>query len=430
MADDEQWSGMENTVDDPEETRVIFCALDSFLQYAKVAHFNVTHLRRQSFYALPQAHWQLLAAPPFNFLDTLERTDDAIESNAELARAIAHNGLRSFHLVPEGSAEEPKLPDPWVGVAKHGDTDKARSTLRQFYRDWSAEGAAERSVCYGPVLHALDRERKARQSSSSSAAADAAAAAAPVTAEPLKVLVPGAGLGRLVYDLCLNGHDAEGNEISYHQLLASSYILNCTKQAGQHKIYPWVHSFSNHRTRANHLRSCAVPDIHPATELAQAQAVQQVSGTGIGSMSMCAADFLCLYADEEHFEAYDAVATVFFLDTAPNLIRYLETIHHALRPGGVLINFGPLLWHFENNAPGNHGRDTDGDGDHDANNSSGIADPGSFELSDDEVMALVERVGFVVEKRETGIEAPYIHDGESMLHTTYRASFWVARKSL
>ncbi|KAH0441653.1 hypothetical protein CcaCcLH18_01913 [Colletotrichum camelliae] len=404
MADDEQWSGMESTMEDPEETRVIFCALDSFLQYAKVAHFNVTHLRRQSFYALPQAHWQMLAAPPFNFLDTLERTDEAIDTNAELARAIAQNGLRSCGGVDPGSGE-PRMPDEWVGVAKHNDTDKARSTLRQFFRDWSADGAEERRACYGPVLEAVARERQG-----------AAAAAA-----PLKVLVPGAGLGRLVFELCRSGHDAEGNEISYHQLLASSYILNCTTGPGQHTIYPWVHSFSNHRTRTNHLRSCAIPDIHPASALAAA-------GPSVGSMSMCAADFLCLYADAEHADAYDAVATVFFLDTAPNLIRYLETIHHCLRPGGVLVNFGPLLWHFENNAPGNHGKDTDGDGEHDYNNSSGIADPGSFELSDDEVMALVERVGFVVERRETGIEAPYIHDRESMLSTTYRASFWVARK--
>ncbi|KAF6835793.1 methyltransferase family [Colletotrichum plurivorum] len=403
MADDEQWSGMENTTEDPEETKVIFCALDSFLQYSQVAHFNVTHLRRQSFYALPQAHWQMLAAPPFNFLDTLERTDEAIDSNAVLARAIAHNGLRSFHLV-SADCQEPQMPREWVGVAKHNDTDKARSTLRQFFRDWSAEGAEERRVCYGPVLDAVHRERSAREDST-----------------PLKVLVPGAGLGRLVFELCRSGHDAEGNEISYHQLLASSYILNCTSRAGQHTIYPWVHTFSNHRTRTNHLRGYAVPDIHPATELAAA-------GSSAGTMAMCAADFLCLYADADHADTYDVVATVFFLDTAPNLVRYLETIHHCLRPGGVLVNFGPLLWHFENNAPGNHGRDTDGDGEHDYNNSSGIADPGSFELSDDEVMALVEKVGFVVEKRETGIEAPYIHDRESMLSTTYRASFWVARK--
>lgn len=31
MADDEQWNGMESTMEDPEETKVIFCALDSFL---------------------------------------------------------------------------------------------------------------------------------------------------------------------------------------------------------------------------------------------------------------------------------------------------------------------------------------------------------------------------------------------------------------
>ena len=145
-------------------------------------------------------------------------------------------------------------------------------------------------------------------------------------------------------------------------------------------------------------------------------------------MSMCAADFLCLYSDENHRETYDAVASVFFLDTAPNLIRYLTTIFHCLKPGGVLINVGPLLWHFENNAPGNHGHDDDGDGSHDPNSSSGIADPGSFELTDDEVMSLVEKIGFVIESRVTGIEAPYIQDAESMLQTVYKASSWVARK--
>jgi carnosine N-methyltransferase len=58
----------------------------------------------------------------------------------------------------------------------------------------------------------------------------------------------------------------------------------------------------------------------------------------------------------------------------------------------------------------------------------GIADPGSFELTDDEVMALVERIGFVVEKRVTGVEAPYVQDAQSMLQTIYRASHWIARK--
>lgn len=366
-------------------------------RYAKVAHFNVTHLRRRSFYALPQAQWQMLAAAPFNFLETLEKTDDAIDSNALLAQAIVNAGLQSFGMT--------EMPREWVDAAKHSDIDKARSTLRQFYRDWTEAGKSEREACFGPVLKAMDQERSSKGG------------------RPLKVLVPGAGLGRLVFDLANNGFDAEGNEISYHSLLASSYILNTCPRAGYHNLFPWVHSFSNHATRANHLRSYSVPDIHPGTVLGDRQGI-----AAEGTMAMCAADFLCAYGDEEHAGSYDAVATVFFLDTAPNLIRYLEVIKNCLRPGGVLINLGPLLWHFENNAPGNHGTDDDGDGEHDWKNSSGIADPGSFELAEDEVLALLKLVGFDVETVQRGLETPYIQDMDSMSINMYKSSFWIARK--
>ncbi|KAI2622185.1 N2227-domain-containing protein [Hypomontagnella submonticulosa] len=399
--DDSQWNGVEDAIEDPEEVRVIFCALDSFSQYAKTAHLNCTHLRRQAFYALPQAHWTMLAQPPFSYLDTLNRIDDAIESNAELARIIVKFGLRSFGVVEAAPGENLTMPEEWSGIAKFNDLDKARSTLRQFYRDWSAEGAGEREACYGPVYRALEAEKTKYPNR-----------------QPMKVLVPGAGLGRTVFDLCRMGYSAEGNEISYHQLLASSYILNSTETAGQHTIFPWIHSFSNHRSRENQFRSYKIPDVHPQSTLAGTQ--------GTGSMQMCAADFLCLYGDDQHRDLYDAVTTVFFLDTAPNLIRYLEVIKSCLKPGGVLINIGPLLWHWENHVPGHHGYD--GDGDYDENNSLGIADPGSFELTDDEVVALVEKLGFIVEKRETGLRAPYVGDDRSMLETVYRASHWVARK--
>ncbi|XDG02292.1 hypothetical protein ABKA04_001907 [Annulohypoxylon sp. FPYF3050] len=384
--DDSQWNGVEENIEDPEEIRVIFQALDSF---------------RQAFYALPQAHWQLLSQPPFCYLDVLNRVDDAIESNAELARTIVKVGLRSFGMIEATAEKELTMPEDWSGIAKYNDLDKARSTIRQFYRDWSAEGVVERDACYGPIYRVLEAEK-----------------AKYPDRLPMKVLVPGAGLGRLVFDLCLNGYVTEGNEISYHQLLASSYILNSTERAGQHTIFPWIHSFSNHQSREKQFRSYKIPDIHPQTTLANAQ--------GIGSMQMCAADFLCLYGDESHKDTYDAVTAVFFLDTAPNLIRYLEVILHCLKPGGVLINVGPLLWHWENHVPSHHGYD--GDGDYDENNSLGIADPGSFELTDDEVIALVGRIGFIVEKREAGIHAPYVQDAESMLQTFYKASHWVARK--
>lgn len=145
-------------------------------------------------------------------------------------------------------------------------------------------------------------------------------------------------------------------------------------------------------------------------------------------MSMCAADFLCQYESDAEKGSRDAVVTLFFLDTAPNLIRYLQAIYDVLRPGGVLVNVGPLLWHFENNPPGSNGQDDDGDGVHDLRNSSGIADPGSFELTNDEVMALVKKVGFQVEWIKTGLDLPYIQDHDSMLLTVYKGTSWLARK--
>ncbi|CAK7274574.1 hypothetical protein SEPCBS57363_006234 [Sporothrix epigloea] len=455
MAQPDHWDDSDELIKDPEEIRVLYGALDSFLQYARVSHFNCTHLRRQSFYAMSQQHWQILAAPPFSYLETLDRVDEAIESNADLAREIVRYGLESFRVAgtnsdqaaaaPAAPGAEPKLPTPWAGIAKHQDVEKARSTLRQFYRDWTAAGAEERQKSYGPILKALAAERKRREGLTILAAQEAIQNRSndrdfELDSDDdtnlwylgrLKVLVPGAGLGRLVFDLCQNGYLAEGNEISYHQLLASSYILNFTRHAGQHTIYPWVHSFSNHRERANQLRSYAVPDIHPGQTVLQSSMlpVEEQGPYGIGSMSMTASDFLCLYSDADHAEVYDAVACAFFLDTAPNVIRYIETIRHCLKSGGLLINVGPLLWHFENNPPGNHGRDDDGDGEHDASTSTGITDPGSFELSDNEVKELVVKLGFTFVVQETDVETPYIHDGESMLQTVYKSSHWVARKT-
>lgn len=49
--------------------------------------------------------------------------------------------------------------------------------------------------------------------------------------------------------------------------------------------------------------------------------------------------------------AFDAVACCFFLDTAHNVLEYLEVIWHCLRPGGYFVNLGPLLYHWAD-APG------------------------------------------------------------------------------
>ena len=99
--------------------------------------------------------------------------DDAIDANADIAAEILETGLESFGLKNEPSGLNPV---DWHGEAKSSDLDKARSTIRQFYRDWSSEGATERRASYGPVMRDID--------GAFAKVADKGA---------IKILVPGAG---------------------------------------------------------------------------------------------------------------------------------------------------------------------------------------------------------------------------------------------
>jgi hypothetical protein len=295
-----------------------------------------------------------------------------------------------------------------------GDVEKARSCVNQFWREWSQEGEAERIRCFKPIVAALEQEFTSRSSTTSDS--DRA---------NIKVLVPGVGLGRLVFDICRTGFSVEGNEISYHMLMASALILNETKGTGQFKIAPWALNSSNHVSREDQLRAVTVPDVHPAAELAKEGASRVPASE---RMSMSTGDFCVVYSRQDYAEEFDAVATVFFIDTAPNIIRYIEAVRNCLKSGGLWINLGPLLWH----PPPRRVHDEDEVAEDErrrADVDAGIGDPGSVELTNDEVIALVEHFGFVIERQEHGtVETGYISNTRSMLQSTYRPSFWIARK--
>ncbi|KAF2717295.1 N2227-domain-containing protein [Polychaeton citri CBS 116435] len=394
---------LENPLDDPEERRVLYATLDSFRQYRTAAHYNITYLRRQSFYSLPSNHVDILSGAPFSFPSTLRQIDDAIDSNADLSERIMSFGLQGFGIHAEDES--------WKGQATPADMDKARSTIRQFWRDWSAEGGPEREI-YSAVVTAIAQHLPLD------------------TSERYKcnILIPGAGLGRLVFELCRAGYVVEGNEISYHQLMASSYILNFTQCAGQHTLYPWALNFNNHRRRVDQMQAVAIPDIHPAAVLEAAQAQTRSKVHFSERMSMSAGDFCDVYSKPRNSNAYQSVVTCFFIDTAPNPIRYIETVSNCLERGGLWVNVGPLLWHFESTPINTNGVKDGNDSDKGHASPKGLGEPGSVQLTDEEVVALIAGYGFsILEQREVG-ECGYIQQPHSMLRNMYRPSFWVARK--
>ncbi|KAJ1547951.1 hypothetical protein HK405_004563 [Cladochytrium tenue] len=222
--------------------------------------------------------------------------------------------------------------------------DKVRSTLKQLVRDWGREGQAERDAAYAPVLDALERE------------------------------------------------------------FAHVPLQESVTQPSQFTIYPYVHSASNHPRAASQLAGVAIPDI------AVRGAIPPTA-----DFSMVAGDFIEVYGAPTSTDngdsggggteggSWDVVATCFFVDTGRNVIEYLETIRHALRDGGLWINIGPLLYHFED-----------------------MRTESSVELTLEELKLVAQNLGFEFEE-ERMVRSTYTSNPESMLQYVYNCWFSVAR---
>lgn len=143
----------------------------------------------------------------------------------------------------------------------------------------------------------------------------------------MRVLVPGAGLGRLAWEVVRNGavppswqpslghahrvsaptrlllssqrvFAAHGQSDSYFpmydvdltsvylQLIASAFILNHAPEPNSIPLYPYLHSISNIRSRQDLLAPCWIPDVNP----------NEIAG-GAADFSFAAGDFLEVYGD-------------------------------------------------------------------------------------------------------------------------------------
>ncbi|BGO90543.1 hypothetical protein NBRC10512_005261 [Rhodotorula toruloides] len=327
-------------------------AIRSFSQYSH-AQQNALSRKWVAFERMPRRHRTL--GTKLGWEKTLERAEEAVETNALVTDELAALGLEQ--------ARRDGVP---VGLRSHFYHENGRvvETLKHFVRDWSEVGKAERDALFPPILEALRAQFGGE-------------------VEGKKVLVPGCGLARLAYEIACEGFSVEANDFSHFMNLGTSLLFTCTHTANQHTLAPYIHLFSHQRSAANILRTVSFPDVVPRKDV---------------DLRFCPGDFLELCKEEEG--RHEAVVTLFFIDTASNIVSYFETIYRALRPGGIWINLGPLLYY------GNPG----------------------MELPLEDVIRLAEMVGFVVEKRESLRDVRYTADELGMYHFTYDCEFWGARK--
>ncbi|KAL2256806.1 hypothetical protein VTK26DRAFT_1104 [Humicola hyalothermophila] len=285
-----------------------------------------------------------------------------------------------------------------MGAAGRGvDRVGVSQALKHFVRDWAAPGAGERDAAFPCITAALT-----------------ALFPDPGRHAGVKVVLPGAGVGRLGHEIArLGGFQVTNNEWSMYQNVAYRFLTAPGHgERDAHTMHPFVDSWSHHRTTADMLRPVSFPETAVRVR-GQDDDVVLVEG-----------DFTTAFNSDERYEGkVDAVVTHFFIDTARNLMSYLETIRRLLKPSGegYWINFGPLLY-----------------------------GTGPFvQLSLDEIVVMAEAMGFefldgvlpadcpCYDGEVTlpakgpairGVEAVYGFDERALTKNAYNAQFWVARR--
>jgi len=301
-----------------------------------------------------------------NYNDHLAKVRKCIEQNAQILNLIIKDVENMFENLNHSDSEIQRFTDASVQT----DMDKLHTTLRQIVRDWSTVGEPERKLCYNPILEAIE----ARFPKDTCDRGE------------VNVLVPGAGLGRLSYEVAKRGFSCQGNEFSLFMLFASNFVLNrCEDKL---RIHPWAHSSCNVMRSEDQVLAVQFPDVDPSDLPASSQ------------MTMTAGDFMEVYTAAS---VWDCVATCFFIDCANNVVSLIQTIYNIIKPGGIWVNLGPLLYHF---ADGQE----------------------SLELTYEQLIDIVKNVGFTILEEKTDLPTSYIHNRNSMLQSQYRSVFFVAEK--
>lgn len=239
--------------------------------------------------------------------------------------------------------------------------DEASQIIVHIARDWSSDGAQVRQQTHSWIIDEL----KYHHSYSNMDGSEIHSLLSPV-------LVPGAGAGRLAFDIALledlDGSkkrypfavEANDNSIvmaaaTYHTLNNIISLSSGNEDNVKRSLYPFVaDSFSNEVATERRWEPSPFPDDTVVSQLKQHSSTKSVF-TNSPELVYSVGDFVTTYASPAKKGVYGSIVTCFFLDTATNIYEYIFTVRNLLRKpksdsaeqreGGVWINFGPVQWH-------------------------------------------------------------------------------------
>jgi carnosine N-methyltransferase len=411
----------ENENDCESETDHFNDVCSAYRQYANFAMAQwANHAYR--FQSLPESQRRVL--PPHLLFDT----NEYMQSMTEYKEAVIRNQfcldciLR--HAGQAHSQQVPRSED--VTSVTDEQISKLSSVLKSLARDWSVEGKVERDMAYLPIIR--DIQKYVPVVHRGGAYPPNNATNPPPPPQPPRVCVPGSGLGRLAFELIRLGYTVQGNDFSLYMLLASDFILNngMFTPTRPLSISPWLYESRNILSRKDPLESVQIPDLDPYEALLSSSSESPLLAGP--NFSVAAGDFCSIYSHPKEVGQWDVVASCFFLDACPSLIEALQVIYRMLRPGGILINLGPLLYHWS----GPVLRPNDKSLEEYRQRYSHLDERylSSVDLCYDDVKVVMKNIGFEILDEVIGIECLYTSHHKSMMSTMYRCVSFVAKKKM
>lgn len=259
------------------------------------------------------------------YLKRLDKIDTSISKNQVLLKDIATQAMETYQL----SFRDFEL---LKSTNKNNNSSlnyRVIEALGHYIRDWCPEGESELQFLVDNVVTQLNE---------SIAVEDR---------HKTMVVVPGSGLGRIAHAIAELGSSSSNDKfgsvqaVEYSGLMhvCNSYMYNNSTdksdKAKSYELYPYIHTSSNITEAKSQFRSIKLNTGGQQPE-----------------------NLVLNHDDFRYFEAVDAskyenvvVVSVFFMDTAENIVEYFDAIETLTKPtsknnikNGYWINIGPLKY--------------------------------------------------------------------------------------
>ena len=341
----------------PEEFKRFLIALRAMEHYTYHNRWQIDKIN----YDYSNLDKKYLSKMTYDYKTRVKRLEDAVNKNQLFLNEI------SKKYIPDQSYYKNYNQKELDDLAYNEYSTLNYSVFMYISRDWTINRKKERDMHYIPIIEKVKK----------------------YVPEQSKILIPGAALLRLGYELAKIGYNIDANDYNFTNFILCDYFFNYSKM-NQFSYQPLIRSFSNYLTEDAVFRQFYFPD-------------ENINLNGKGRIKMLAGDFTKLYNDK--IDYYDCVITCFFIDTAKNVIEYIDVIEKVLKKGGIWINFGPLSYHWV-----------------------GYQDIPTIELPYDKLREVIVNYGFEFIDEEKNKTVIYCEIEDFMKNDVFNCVFFTAKK--